>query len=340
MSQPPRLIAGVDVGGTKIAAGLATRDGRVIASARIATPASGDAVIEAIADLLRRILSDAGVPGSGVASLGIAVPAVIDRIRGNVLWAPNIPGWDKEGTAGFSLPHPHSDKEGTAGFSLPLPHSDKGTPLAAPISHALGIATSLHYDGHAWAVGEWWLGAAKGALDAALLAVGTGIGGGLILGGRLHRGRIGVAGAIGWWVTDRAEMGPRRRETHGQLESVASGPAIARAAGKQTADEAFQAARQGEPAAVRAVSEAAAALGAAVANLVSLLDPEVVVLAGGVFAGGGDLLLPRVQEIVSQESQPQIAAGVRIVPAALGEDAPWLGAARLGSDSDGGRRGH
>jgi glucokinase len=315
VSRPSELLAGVDVGGTKIAAGLATREGRVIASARIATPASGgDAVIEAIADLVRRILSDAGVPASDVASLGIAVPAVIDTARANVLWAPNIPGWDKEGTAGSSLP---------------LPHSDKGTPLAAPISHALGIATSLHYDGHAWVMGEWWLGAARGARDAALVAVGTGIGGGLILGGRLHRGRIGVAGAIGWWVTDCAEMGSGRRETHGQLESVASGPAIARAAGRQTADEALQAARQGDPAAVRAVGEAAAALGAAVANLVSLLDPEVVVLAGGVIAGGGDLLLSRVQEIVSREAQPQIAAGVRIVPAALGEEGPWLGAARL-----------
>jgi glucokinase len=305
------LIAGIDVGGTKIAAGLATRDGRVIASGRVPTPQTdGPAVLTAIVQLLQRILAEAHVGKDHLATIGLSVPAAIDQARGAVLWAPNISGWDRE------------------------------TPVAGPIGEALGAPASLHYDGHAWVVGEWWLGAAKGARDAALVAVGTGIGGGLILGGRLHRGRTGVAGAIGWWVTDRAEMGPRRRETHGQLESVASGPAIARAAGRQTADEAFQAARQGDPVAVRAVSEAAAALGAAVANLVSLLDPEVVVLAGGVFAGGGDLLLPRVQEIVSREAQPQIAAGVRIVPAALGEDAPWLGAARLASDSDGGRRGH
>lgn len=294
------LIAGIDVGGTKIAAGLAARDGRVIASGRVPTPQTdGPAVLTAIVQLLQRLLTEAHAAGSDLAAIGLSVPAVTDQERGAVLWSPNIRGWDEE------------------------------TLVAGPLGEAIGAPASLHYDGHAWVMGEWWLGAAKGAREAALVAVGTGIGGGLILGGQLHRGRVGVAGAIGWWVTDHSEMGPDRRETHGQLESVASGPAIARAAGKQTADEAFQAARQGDPAAVRAVSEAAAALGAAVANLVSLLDPEVVVLAGGVIAGGSDLLLPRVQEIVSREAQPQIAAGVRIVPAALGEDAPWLGAARL-----------
>jgi glucokinase len=300
MTEPRELIAGVDVGGTKIVGGIATREGRVIASARAATPASGgDAVIEAIADLLRRILADAGVPGSDVASLGLAVPAVIDQARGAVLWAPNLRGWDKE------------------------------TLVAGPIGEPLGTRASLHYDGHAWVTGEWWLGAAQGARDVALVAVGTGIGGGLILGGRLHRGRVGVAGAVGWWVPDYEEVGAGRRQSQGLLESIAAGPAIARAADRPTAEEAFQAARQGDPAALRAVAEATAALGAAVANLVSLLDPEVVVLAGGVIAGGSDLILPRVQEIVGNEAQPQLAAGVRIVAAALGEDAPWLGASHL-----------
>jgi glucokinase len=310
MGEPFQLIAGVDVGGTKIVGGLATREGRVIASARAATPASGgDAVIEAIADLLRQVLSGAGLPGTDVASLGLAVPAVIDQARGAVLWAPNIRGWDKE------------------------------TLVAGPIGEALGTRASLHYDGHAWVAGEWWLGAARGARDVALVAVGTGIGGGLILGGRLHRGRVGVAGAIGWWVPDYKEVGAGRRQPQGLLESIAAGPAIARAAGRPTAEEAFQAARQGDPAALQAVGEAAAALGAAVANLVSLLDPQVVVLAGGVIAGGGDLVLPRVQEIVGNESQPQVAAGVRIVAAALGEDAPWLGAARLGMCESEGEKG-
>ena len=296
------LIAGVDVGGTKIAAGLATRDGRIVCSHRAPTPHSnGDAVIHAITDLLRRALAEAGASPHEVASVGIAVPAVIDTSGKSVLWAPNIPGWDKE------------------------------TPVASAITQTLGITTSLHYDGHAWVTGEWWLGAAQGERNVALVAVGTGIGGGLILDGRLHRGRVGVAGAIGWWVPDYRQVAQERRHTQGLLESVAAGPAIARAAGRPTAEEAFEAARRGDPRAARAVEDAATALGAAVANLVSLLDPGVVVLAGGVIAGGGDLILSRVQEIVSNEAQPQAAPGVRIVPAALGEDAPWLGAARLGN---------
>jgi glucokinase len=140
-------------------------------------------------------------------------------------------------------------------------------------------------------------------------------------------------------VPDYEEVGAGRRQIQGLLESIAAGAAIACAAGRSTAEEAFQAARQGDPAALRAVGAAAAALGAAVANLVSLLDPEVVVLAGGVIAGGSDLILPRVQEIVGNESQPQVAAGVRIVAAALGEDAPWLGAARLGMCKSEGEKG-
>jgi len=298
------LVAGVDVGGTKMVAGLATRDGRIIAAHRAPTP--GSDVGSAIIGLLRRVLSQVGVSASEVASVGVAVPAVTDRKRGTVRWAPNIGGWGAE------------------------------TPLADPIADALGIGASLHYDGHAWVAGEWWLGAARGARDVALVAVGTGIGGGLILDGRLHRGRVGVAGAIGWWVFDCSRVGHSRREGEGLLESVASGPAIARAAGTQDAKEAFEAARQGDGAARRAVDNAATALGAAVASLVSLVDPEVVVLAGGVITGGGDLFLPRVQEIVRHEAQPQMASGVRVVLAELGEDAPWLGGAKLAlSDLEG-----
>jgi glucokinase len=292
-------------------------------------------VVSAIIELLRQVFADARVTADDLVTIGIAVPAAIARASGTVLWAPNVHGWDKE------------------------------TPVAGEVAQALSVRTSLHYDGHAWVMGEWWLGAARGARDVALIAVGTGIGGGLILDGHLHRGRIGVAGAIGWWITDYREAPPaprkprasgaaaaepplregdrerREREAcpevrrRGMLESVASGPAIARAAGTETTEEAFQAARRGHPRALRAIEAAARAIGAAAADLASLLDPEVIVLAGGVIAGGGALLLPVVQEIVRNEAQPHIAAAVRIVPADLGDDAPWLGAARLALDSAG-----
>jgi glucokinase len=312
VSRPAALIAGVDVGGTKIVAGIAARDGRVIASGRLPTPGSGERpVVSAIIQLLRQVFADAKATPDDVVTIGIAVPAAIARASGAVLWAPNVHGWDRE------------------------------TPVASEVAQALSVETSLHYDGHAWVMGEWWLGAARGARDAALIAVGTGIGGGLILDGRLHRGQVGVAGAIGWWVTDYRRAGRDRREPEacpearrtGMLESVASGPAIGRAAGTDTAEQAFQSARRGDPRALRAVEAAARATGAAAANLASLLDPEVIVLAGGVIAGGGDLLLPVLREVVRNQAQPHIAAGVRIVPAELGDDAPWLGAAKLALDS-------
>ena len=297
---PAHLLAGVDVGGTKIAVGLAGASGRVIASRRAATTRDGgDAVVGQIASLLRDVMHDGSASPGEVQCVGVAAPAVLDQARGRVLWAPNIVGWQSQ--------------------------VDVGRPLA----EALGAPVSLHYDGHAWVAGEWWCGAARGARDVALITVGTGIGGGLVLDGRLHRGRVGVAGAVGWWVADWREVAAKRRESDGWLESSASGPAIARAAGRASAEDAFRAARDGDSAARAAVQRAAEVLGVAAANIASLVDPEIIVFAGGVFAGGADLLLPRIREIASREAQPQVAPGLRIVTAELGEDAAWLGAARL-----------
>lgn len=296
----PELLAGVDVGGTKIAACLVTGQGRVVASRRVTTPvAGGGAVVAEAGRLLLELIAAAGARRRNLAAVGVGVPAVVDRARGVVLWAPNIAGWQEE------------------------------VEVSGPLARALSAPVSLHYDGHAWMVGEWWLGAARGARDAALIAVGTGVGGGLILGGRLHVGRVGVAGALGWWVMDSAEAGAARPVSEGRLESLCSGRAIARGAGTATAEEAFAAARAGDVSARRAVEKAAEVLGKAAANVVSLVDPEVVVLAGGVIAGGADLLLPVVERIVRAEAQPQMAREVRVTAAELGEQAGWLGAARL-----------
>jgi glucokinase len=156
--------------------------------------------------------------------------------------------------------------------------------------------------------------------------------GGLIIDGRLVRGRVGVAGALGWWVPDWRLVGGKRQCSDGWLESFAAGPAIARAAHCATAEEAFALARQGDRRAQVVIAHAAQALGAAVAGLVSLMDPEVVVLAGGVVAGGADLIVPKVQEVIRAEAQPQIAEGVRVAVAELGDHAAWLGAARLAGE--------
>lgn len=298
MSLP--LLAGVDVGGTKVAVGITDGTGRIVATRRESTTRKGgNHVVAQIISLLDGVIREAGAEKLGVMAIGIAVPAVIDQKRGAVLWAPNVPGWQHEAE------------------------------VCRPVGEALGVPVSLHYDGHAWVVGEWWCGAARGTRDAALIAVGTGIGGGLILDGRLHRGRIGVAGAIGWWLLDWHGASAGRRAPAGWLESIASGPAIARAAGKPTSEEALRAAREGDAAARAAIAQAAEVLGVTAANVASMIDPEVIVLAGGVITGAADLLLPRIREIASREAQPQVARVLRVVPAELGEDAAWLGAARL-----------
>jgi glucokinase len=306
VARSPGLLVGVDVGGTKIVAGVTGVDGRPLVFARGATPDSGaEAVSEQIAHLVREALRAAGGTPRDVAAMGVAVPAVTDSSRRNVLWAPNVAGWDRE------------------------------TAVAGPLESVLDIPVSLHYDGHAWVTGEWRSGAAQGARHVALVAIGTGIGGGLVLDGRLVRGRIGVAGALGWWVPDWRLAGARRPDSDGWLESFASGPAIARAARCATAQEAFARARQGDRRCQVAIAHAAQALGAAVAGLVSLVDPEVVVLAGGVIAGGGGLIVPRVQEVVRAEAQPRMAESVRVVAAALGDQAAWLGAASLAGEETG-----
>lgn len=294
------VLAGVDIGGTKIAVGLTTPEGRTIATCREATaPAGGEEVVAQVIRLLNNLQHAQDLP---IASIGIAVPAVVDAALGEVVWAPKVPGWQSR------------------------------VAVAGPVEEALQAPCSLHYDGHALVTGEWWLGVAQGARHVALVAVGTGIGGGLILDGKLHRGRVGVAGAVGWWVPDWRLTGSVRSRSEGWLESFASGPGIARAAQCATAEETFTRARKGDRRAQVAIAHAAQALGAAVAGLVSLVDPEVVVLAGGVIAGGADLILPTVQEVVCAEAQPQMAEGVRVVAAGLGEEAGWLGAARLGGD--------
>jgi glucokinase len=295
-----RLVVGVDVGATKIAAGVADERGQVIASHRVRTaPAGGRHVVDQISGLLEAVVPQHAPAEGRTAAIGVAVPAVIDRSKGAVLWAPNIAGWQQE------------------------------LEVARPVSDTLGLPVSLHYDGHAWVVGEWWCGAARGAKDVALVAVGTGIGGGLILGGRLHMGHVGVAGALGWWTLERSSDEATSRSAGRNLEAIASGPAIAAAAGMDTAPEVFAAAREGDPEARDAVDQAAEALGSAVANLVSLIDPEIVVLGGGVIDGAADLLLPRIQHLVGDRAQPQVSHSVRVVASELGEDAAWLGAGRL-----------
>ena len=156
-------------------------------------------------------------------------------------------------------------------------------------------------DRSGYVLGEAWQGAARGCTDVVFLAVGTGIGAGILSHGRLVRGHGGIAGAVGWFALD-----PRWREDYGRMgsfEAEAAGPALARRFGGASAEAVAEAARRGDPAARRAVDETVEWLAMGTANLISALDPQVVVLGGGLMQAA-DLFLEPVRRAVRRWAQP------------------------------------
>lgn len=257
------LIAGVDLGGTKIRIGVAERTGRVLREAVIPTPRRGPAAdLGVIVAAIRELAA-----GRRISAVGLGVPGVCDG-RGRVIWAPNLPGW-------------------------------RHVPAGNTLRRAFGCRVALENDADMAALGESWKGAARGCRDALVLTIGTGIGGALIVNGEVARGAHGVAGAAGWM-----RIGGRR------LEDAASGPALARGG----------------------VARGAAALGEAVASLVSVLDPEVVVLGGGVMDGRRAVILRSVRRAVRRFAQPLAARRVRIVASPLRNRAGMLGAIRSAAE--------
>jgi glucokinase len=226
--------------------------------------------------------------------VGIIVPGIFDKRTGEA-WAPNLWG------------HAH-------------------VPLLAELHRALEVSITIDSDRAGCVLGEQWLGAARGLDDVVFLAVGTGIGAGIVSGGRLLDGSGGIAGAVGWFAVN-----PQPREEYGRVgcwEAEAAGPALARRLNASSAEEVVAAARNGDSFALAAVEETARYLGLGIANLVSVLNPEMIVLGGGLMQAG-DLFLPAIRRVMPVWAQPVAARQVRIELTQLGEDAGLLGAARL-----------
>lgn len=295
-----RVAAAVDIGGTTVRAALVDADGRILrrASEPVRAPHDGEALTGQVVALVRGLLAEGPAP----IAAGVSLPAVIDRSRGRVEWAPNLPGWD-------------------------------GVPLQARLAGALGMPVVLEYDGHAAALGEHWAGAGRGVSDLVFVIVGTGVGGGLVAGGRLVRGASNLAGAGGWMgVPTASPPPPEAAAARGFLEALVAGPALQQAAARRLGEHLppraiFDRAAAGDPGCRALVEEALEHLSWAVANVVSLFNPELVLLGGSVglrlaeYAG-------RLQDRVSRLAQPWAARRVRIAPAGLGDDAGLLGAAR------------
>ncbi len=230
----------------------------------------------------------------GCAAAGIVVPGIYDPRTGGV-WAPNL--WGSE-----------------------------IFPLRDALEQRLGMSVTIGGDRAGYVLGEQWLGVARELSDVLFVAVGTGIGVGIVSGGRIIDGAHGIAGAAGWMVVG----GPWRSEytQAGGWETEAAGPALARRAGMETAEAVVAAARAGNARALDALLQTADTLALGIANLIAVLNPEMVVLGGGLMHAG-DLMLERIRSQALRWTQPVAAKATRIEKTALGEDAGLLGAARL-----------
>jgi len=282
-----------DLGGTKIAVARVDNSGQVTHRLQAPTsPAGGLAVVEAIANLLHRL------PAKGAEALGVGVPGL--AYADGAVWAPNLRGWE----------HMPLGELLRARFDLPvLVESDRNTSVT----------------------GEAWQGSAKGCRDVVFVAIGTGIGAGIISGGRLIRGFGELAGCLGWMAV-RERFIPAYQAV-GCLEFHVAGPGIARAAQRVfhrplEAVEVVMRARQGDAKAREVLTKAGHDLGLALANLVDILNPQMIVIGGGV-AGAGNLLLGPARETLRRWAQPLAAKQVRIRRSRLGARAGLLGAAKL-----------
>lgn len=297
-------VLAVDVGGTKIAAGLVDPSGALLASARVPTPAGADG--ETIWRELRGLCDQVAASVAGVAGVGVGCAGPMTWPAGEV--SPlNVPGW-------------------------------RGFPLRARLAERYpGLPVRVHNDAVCTAIGEHWLGAGRGRANLLGMVVSTGVGGGLVLADRLIDGGTGNAGHVGHIVVepDGPACGCGGR---GCVEAVGSGPAVVAwalangwrppAGAVPTAREVADSARAGDPVAGAAFDRAGELVGRGIASAVALTDLDVVVVGGGL-AQTGPLLFDPLRRGFARYARIDFARRTRILPAALGGDAGLVGAAAL-----------
>jgi len=288
-------VLAIDIGGTKLSTAIVAADGKMLARRKAAIVKDSMATTVAqIAAEAGRTLEPSGLDWSGLGGASAIVPGIY-RPKDGTAWAPNLWG-------------------------------DRFVDLQAELCARLPVRVCIDSDRAGYVLGEQWLGVARGLADVVFLAVGTGIGAGILSGGRLLRGAGDIAGAVGWLA-----LQPEYRDAYGDCgcwEAEAAGPALARRGGEASAEGVVEAARNGHPRAREAVGMTIQFLAMGIANLVSILNPEMVVLGGGLMQAA-DLFLEPVRRAVPRWVQPYAGRQVRIEVSALGESAGLLGAARL-----------
>jgi glucokinase len=313
-----RHALGLDVGGTKILAVRTDEEGVVLARAEVPTPADDpEATLAAMVEAARGLLSPE------VRAIGVGAAGMVEHATGILRFAPNLAWRDLE--------------------------------IARRMRSALGLPCGLDNDANVAAYGELRIGAGRGCRHLLLVTVGTGIGGGIITGGRLYRGAHGFAAEVGHIIVEPGGP-PCGCGNRGCFEQVASGAAIRRLGREAVAAEpdsplgrlaghdpeavtgelVTRAARGGDPTALGILAEVGRRLGEGIAGLVNVLDPEVVVVGGGV-ARAGDLVLdPARAAFALAVEAPEHRPPVAIVPAELGAEAGAIGAALLALEELGG----
>lgn len=294
------VVVGVDVGGTKIAGAVVARDSSVRASATLPTPIAGAELLDAVVALVEGLRHDAG---EEVAAVGVGIPSLIDSRTGIVQMTVNAD----------------------------LAQVD----VRGVLTDRLGVPICVDNDGNLAALGEHRVGAARDVGDTVLVALGTGVGGGIIVNGAIMRGGSGTGAEIGHMVVQAD--GPRCQRNcpnRGCLETMASGTAIARDAGRPAA-QVVELARAGDAEALAVLDRAGRFLGVGLANLANIFNPDAFVVGGGVAVSAGELILgPAVDEYRSRALPPNATAPV--LPAELGSGAGMIGAGLLAWDLVGG----
>jgi len=324
-------VAGVDLGGTTINAAVVSADGeRVLGMHTAPTNAEKgpkyvvDKIIGMVRESMRVAAGEGGFDVKEIVGVGIGSPGPLDRATGTVIETPNL-GW-------------------------------RNFPLRDLVANALGLPAELDNDANAATIGEWWVGAGKNVETMIGVTLGTGIGGGIVLGGKVYHGASDVAGEIGHMSIDSTGR-KCKCGNYGCLEAYASGPAIAARAieglqsGEQsvlpelvdgdlsriTAETVYEGIVAGDAYAREVMRDTAKFLGSGVANLINVLNPEMIVISGGVTRAGDHLLEPLRHEVKRRAFRNAFEA-CRIVTSELGSMAGVIGATyvfrsvRLGGD--------
>ncbi len=314
-----RYVLSIDLGATNIECGLVDKNGnvRVKKSYPTGREKGGETVLSNILSVAREVVSEGESRGYRIIAVSIGTPGAVDQKTGRIIGgAPNIPGW-------------------------------KGIALVPALKEEFSLPTFASNDVTLYALGEAMFGAGKGKKDIVCLTLGTGIGGGIVIGGRIYRGAIDGAAEVGH-ITVKLDGRKCKCGSFGCLERYASATAIAElgrrssrknrkslirklAGGDEkriTAKVVFDAAKQGDRTAKEIVGKVGWYLGAGIANLINILNPEMVIIAGGV-AGAGKMLLEITRKSIETYATEVNRKGVEITLGKLKTDAGVIGAAAL-----------